>query len=219
MADLAEQCDALVILAPSNPEMHLELCRATFPCGKITFVDKTFAPNQRTAQEMFALADKFQIPVQSTSALRYTAIQSAVREAGTSLVNLYLWAGGSSWEEYGIHPVELAVSSLGTHVTQLQRSGSADHLLVMIEYASGQHAIIDFNAGVYVDFTAVLSTHHQNLSLKVDDRRLFTEAAGAILDFFDAGRPLVPREETLLVRRILDAVASDAALTSWHPEP
>src|SRR5687768_15237962 len=54
-ADLNAAVDFFMILAPSNPEVHLELCRRILPFGKPTYVDKTFAPNLKIAQEIFGL--------------------------------------------------------------------------------------------------------------------------------------------------------------------
>src|SRR3954466_2292984 len=56
-AALDAHVDAYMILAPSNPELHLELCRQVFPFGKTTYVDKTFAPDLATAKQIFQLAE------------------------------------------------------------------------------------------------------------------------------------------------------------------
>ena len=79
---LDARVDCYMILAPSNPEKHLELCQRVFPFRKTTYVDKTFAPDLETARAIFRLADQCGIAVQTTSALRYTAVQQAVRAAG-----------------------------------------------------------------------------------------------------------------------------------------
>ena len=46
--------DCYAVLAPSNPEVHETLCQRVFPCGKPTYVDKTFAPDLATAERIFA---------------------------------------------------------------------------------------------------------------------------------------------------------------------
>src|SRR5437764_129473 len=48
---LNDHVDAYMILAPSNPELHLKLAEMVFPFGKTTYVDKTFAPDLATAQK------------------------------------------------------------------------------------------------------------------------------------------------------------------------
>ena len=54
--ELNRRADFVMVLAPSNPEVHLELCRMVFPHGKPTYVDKTFAPSLAVAEEIFGLA-------------------------------------------------------------------------------------------------------------------------------------------------------------------
>jgi predicted dehydrogenase len=101
---LNDAADFFVVLAPSNPEMHLNLARLVFPFGKPTYVDKTFAPHLGTAKEIFALADQHRTAVQTTSALRYTAVQKKLKELGgrEKLRHITTWGGGSSFGEYGI---------------------------------------------------------------------------------------------------------------------
>ncbi len=82
VADMAD-CDALVVLAPSTPEVHLELAKLAFPLRKPTYVDKTFAPDLKTAKRIFALADKHRVPVITSSALRCAAsLNRTVTELG-----------------------------------------------------------------------------------------------------------------------------------------
>jgi hypothetical protein len=52
------------------------------PFGKTTFVDKTFAPDVATAERIFKKADQHKAALQSSSALRYTAVQKVVQELG-----------------------------------------------------------------------------------------------------------------------------------------
>lgn len=214
-AELAASVDAVAILAPSTPATHEALCESVFPAGKPTFVDKTFAPDAATAERIFALADRHGVPTQSTSALRTTNVQAEVARLDDPLVSLAQWAGGASFAEYGVHPVELAVSCLGPEVHRLTVAGAENHPTVVVEFSRGRVATIDFNATEYVPFVATLTTDRWSREVKVDDSRLFIDAAAAILDFFDAGRPLVPRDQTMAVMRVLDAARSPAARLGW----
>lgn len=213
--DLAAGVEAFAVLAPSTPETHLGLCQAVLPHGKATFVDKTFAPDTSTAERIFALADEYGTPIQTTSALRTTNIQAEVAQMDTLLVSVAQWAGGASFEEYGIHPVELAVSCLGLDPTRLTICGAAHHPTFTLEFTDGRTATIDFNAREYVPFAAVLTSDKSCKVMVVDDGRLFVDAASAILDFYDAGEALVPRDETLAVMRVLDAARNPAAREGW----
>ena len=77
---LADQVDYFAILAPSTPNTHLGLCKQAFRHGKITFVDKIFAPDISTAERIFALADEAGVAVYTSSALaRRTFKQQPLR--------------------------------------------------------------------------------------------------------------------------------------------
>ncbi|TWT93417.1 Oxidoreductase family, NAD-binding Rossmann fold [Botrimarina colliarenosi] len=212
---LAATVDAFAVLAPSTPETHLGLCEAVLPHGKTTFVDKTFAPDAATAERIFALADRHGVAIQTTSALRTTNVQAETAKLRDPLVSLSQWAGGASFGEYGIHPVELAVSCLGPEVQRLVIGGAEHHPTLAIELSGGRMATIDFNAAEHVPFVATLTTDRWSKQVVVDDSKLFVDAAAAILDFFDAGRALVPREETMAVFRVLDAARNPAARRGW----
>ncbi len=212
---LAQQVDAFAVLAPSTPETHLGLCEQVLPYAKPTFVDKTFASNAATAEQIFAMADKFAAPVQTTSALRTTNVQAEVSRLQQPLTSMAVWAGGASFGEYGIHPVELVVSCLGHVVRRMTVAGVDPHTTLVIEFEQGRMATIDFNAAEHVPFYAVLTTGSGAQPVAVDDSTLFVDAMAAILDFFEAGRSLVPRAQTLSIMRILDAARQARAREAW----
>ncbi len=211
VAALNEAAEGFMILAPSNPELHLDLCRETLPLGKPTFVDKTFAPDELTARAIFSLADACNAPIQTTSALRSTAVQAFVRELPTPVQSMTVFSAGTSFEEYGIHPVELVVSCLGHEVERIMRFGPERHPQWLLQFSDDRSAIIDFNPQAELPFSAIVSTQQGHDRIDVDGADLFVDAAASILDFFEAGRSLVDRRESLLVRRILDVAKSPQA--------
>jgi predicted dehydrogenase len=217
IAELNDAVDCYVVLAPSNPELHLELCQETLPFGKMTFVDKTFAPDELTARAIFALADACEAPIQTTSALRSTAVQAFIRELPSPVQSLTIFSSGTSFEEYGIHPVELAVSCLGHDVVSLMRFGPEQHPQWLLQFSGERTAVIDFNPEIEIPFSAIVSTQQGHDRIEVDGATLFLDAAASILDFFDAGRPLIDRRESLAVRRILDVAQSDRVYGALAP--
>lgn len=214
-AALAAEVDAVAVLAPSTPQTHLGLCEAVLPTGKPTFVDKTFAPDAAIAEAIFRLADDNRAPIQTTSALRTTNVQQLVQRLESSLEGIAVWAGGASWDEYGVHPVELAVSCLGPDAQRMTVCGTESRPVLTIEFSRGRVATIHFDAQAYVPFVAMLTTPIGVRHAEVDDSRLFVDAAAAILDFFDAGEPLVPRAQTMAVLRVLDASRRPEARQGW----
>ncbi len=208
---LAATADFFLILAPMNAAAHLPLCERLFPFARPTFVDKTFAPDLATARRIFHLAKQHNVPVQTSSALRYTDVQPAARELNPPLRHMVVWAGGATFEEYGVHPVELVISSMGPRATHLMTFGPPDHPRLVLRFDAGRTALIDFVAGVYVPFNTALTNDKGTTFITVDDNKLFLDATAAILDFFEAGKALVDPVETLIIHRILDAAKLDAA--------
>ena len=96
LSELCEKSDVIVILAPTNPEKHLEYAKAVLPYGKRTYIDKTFAPNLEIAKEIFAIGEKHGTPFFSSSALRYSDELAELKDAK----NIVLNGGGSNLEEY-----------------------------------------------------------------------------------------------------------------------
>ncbi len=191
--------------APSNPEKHLPLCEQTLPMGKPTFVDKTFAPDLKTAKQIFTLADKHKAPIQTTSALRYTDVQAFAQEAGRNrLRHVVAWGGGRSFGEYAIHPVELVISCLGPRAERLMRRGTSKQSQLLIDFAGGKTAVVNVCVQSKTPFAAGVTTTEETRLIAVDSSRLFIDAAAGMLDFFEAGKALIDRRETLMIRRILD---------------
>ena len=184
--DTVDELDAGVdhyaILAPSTPDTHLTLCQQVFPYGKSTYVDKTFAPDLNTAEAIFSLADDHNLAVQTTSALRYTEVQQVVDEARAR-----------------VH--------LGADVTRLMRWGDTpnrDRLL--LEWAHGATGVVHVHTdGSTTPFAASISTGESTRYVTVDSGPIFSATACAFLELFRTGVPNVARDESLSIRRILDA--------------
>ena len=50
IAELCEKADYILILAPSDPEKHLGYAKEALKFRKRTYIDKTFAPDYKTAK-------------------------------------------------------------------------------------------------------------------------------------------------------------------------
>ena len=208
---LDETVDVYMILAPSHPEVHLELCNRVFPKGKVTYVDKPFAPDLMTAKRIFKLADHHGVQVQTSSALRYTRVQQIVAQSDQPIRNMVVWAGGTTFEEYGIHPIELVVSCMGSGALSVMSVGDERHPQITIRFTHGRVAMVDFNIGTHVQYEAAITTAKETVFVTVDTDTLFVDTAAAILDFFEADRPMVDHKQSLAVRAILDGIANPQA--------
>ena len=215
-AGLNEAVDYFMVLAPSTPETHLELCRQVFPFGKPTYVDKTFAPDLRTARRIFALADRHRVPMQTTSALRYTEVQDYVEEVGRGQVrHMVTWGGGRSFAEYAIHPLELAVSCMGPSVHRVMRRGAGKQSQLLLDLSGGRTAVVNVYTGASTPYAASVTTAAATRHFQVDSGRIFLNTADAVLDLFELGEPGIDRKETLIIRRILDVAGQKRALSGF----
>ena len=217
-AALNAAIDFYMVLAPSNPEVHLELCRRILPFRKPTYVDKTFAPDYATAQKIFALADEYGTPIQTTSALRYTNVQDEVRKAAPAKVeHMITWGGGGSFDEYAIHPLELLISVMGREATALMRRGTAERVQLLVEFAGGRTAVVNVFPKTTTPFAASITTEKATRYLEVDVSKIFVNNQAAILDFFTAAKPNIDRRESLTLMRLLDAARDPRAQKNFVP--
>lgn len=209
-AALDKAVDVYAILAPSTPDTHEKLCQAILPFGKTTFVDKTFAPDVATAQRIFDLADKHKVALQSSSSLRYTAAQKVAKPE--EIRHVITWGPGRSYDEYAVHPVEMAVSLLGPEAVALTRRGKEPESQLLIDFSGGRTAVVNVYNQRKTPYAASITTAKESRYVEVDTKPLFVDAGAAMLDFFAAGKPLVDRRETMTVMKILEASRKPEAL-------
>jgi len=214
-AGLNAAVDFYMILAPSNPEAHLDLCRRILPFRKPTYVDKTFAPNHAIAQQIFALADQHGTPVQTSSALRYTNVQDEVKKTPGKVEHAVTWGGGGSFDEYAIHPLELLISIMGHEATALMRRGSPERAQLLIEFTGGRTGVVNVFPKTSTNFAASFTTEKATRYVEVDVAKIFVNNQAAILDFFTSGKPNIDRRESLTLMRLLDVARDPKALKGF----
>ncbi len=215
-AALNEAVDYYMVLAPSAPELHLELCQRVFPFGKATYVDKTFAPDLNTARRIFALADRYRVPMQTSSALRYTNVQEHVRAVGQKNVrHMVAWSGGRSFGEYAIHPVELVVSCMGAGVKRVMRRGSGNLSQLLLDCSGGRTAVVNVYVKSKTESAAAVTTTEGTAYLPVERASMFANSTVDILTLFQTGKPTINRKESLMIRRVLDVAGQKRALKGF----
>ena len=216
-AALARECDALMVLAPGTPATHPELAARALPAGLPTYIDKTFASDLAAARAIFALADQHHAPVQSSSVLRWSSAHRALAAERAGLRQVSTWGGGRSFEEYAIHPLELAVSLLGPEFTGVLRRGAGDQAQLILDASAGRGAVVNVCCGSDTPYAVVATTAKGTSWHAVEGGPLFRDALAAICDFLADGVPRLDRRETLMIRAILDAAADPRCLAGFLP--
>ena len=193
--ELCEKSDAIIILAPSNPEVHLHLAEAVLKHKKPTYIDKTFAPDYKTAREIYAIGEKYGTPFFSTSALRYEA-ELAGKCGATDVA---LTGGGSNFPEYSIHMIEMLVKTLGlgAKTARAEIVGSQTH--VFVSYEDGRCA--SMTHAPMLPF-AIYANTENGASYAPADSAYFPTLIETMLKFFEDGALPFPKEETLEAMKI-----------------
>jgi len=196
--ELCEAVDAVVILAPSDPDKHLALAAAVLPYGKPTYIDKTFAPDLATASEIVALSKKYNTPFFSTSALRYATELELADGATRAMIT----GGGSNAAEYLVHTLEMLVCSLGKGATSVRAEQQGkDELFFHFSFADERAATVLY--AERLPFNVYFSGMEKPVWKNVKSD-YFRTLMHEILKFFDSGKPPFEPAETLEVMRLRD---------------
>lgn len=127
IAELLEKVDC-VMLETNDGNVHLEQAAKVFKAGKIVFIDKPIGATLAQAIAIFELANKHDVPVFTSSALRFSKQTLKIRngELGKVLgADCYSPAHNEpshpdfSW--YGIHGVETLFTVMGAGCKSVNR--------------------------------------------------------------------------------------------------
>ena len=200
---LCKASDVIVILAPSDPEKHLEYAKKVLPYGKPTYIDKTFAPNFASAKEIFALAEKHGTAIFSSSALRYASELDALE----GVTHISTTGGGSNLPEYIIHQVEMVVKKLGIGAVSIRAEKSGDETVFFVSYPDGRCAKMTY-AKAY-PFTAYMASGEKAV-FRTAASEFFKALMADMLRFFGDGKPSFDTAETLEAMAIREAALAAA---------
>ena len=132
IAELMDKVDC-VMLETNDGNLHLEQANEVFKAGKIVFIDKPIGANLAQAIAIFELSKKYNVPVFSSSGLRYTkqTLQLKEGELGDIIgADCYspshFEPSHSDFTWYGIHGVETLFAFMGTGCVSVNRMSAED---------------------------------------------------------------------------------------------
>ncbi len=198
LEELCEKSDAVVVLAPSNPEVHPELAGTVLPFGKPTYIDKTFAEDLAAAQAITDLAAASGTAFFSTSALRYA---SELKAHASAPGDITLTGGGSNLGEYIVHLAEMVIC-LGrgdfSSVEVKRNGGDRD---ILIRHPNGTCTRLRYSPKLGYGISSCLG----ETQITSD---FFGGLIREMLVFFSTGRAPFAVSETLAVMTLRDAILS-----------
>jgi hypothetical protein len=146
--DLCANVDA-VCLESVDGRPHLEQVKPVLKARKPVFIDKPMAGSLRDVKEIFALAKKADVPVFSSSSLRFAKDSQAVHNGSIGKVISAETYGPCEIEPhhpdlfwYGVHGVEALYTVMGTGCESVQRGKTPDgKIQVLGEWPAGRKGI------------------------------------------------------------------------------
>ena len=214
----------VVLLESVDGRPHLEQVKPVLKAHKPVFVDKPLAASLSDALEIFRLAEKSQVPIFSSSSLRFASDTQAVRNGSIGKVFYAETYSPCEIEPhhpelfwYGIHGVESLFTVMGTGCESVQRSTWTNGMIEATgkwsggrtgvfreekikEYAKNYHGIAKGEKG----------------EAKVGSFDGYPPLDIAIMKFFQTGIAPVKPEETI---EIMAFMAAEAKSKQLNGEP
>jgi hypothetical protein len=197
---VVDQSDYLVVLSPDNPEFHEALSMLPLQSGKLTYIDKTFAPDRKTALRLFEAAEKYGTPMYSCSALRFaTEYVETDRQGIDAICSL----GPGKYENYSIHQIEPIISLMGSEVKRVMYVGTSKSPALLIQFADGRQASIHHFAG-NCPYSMVLNYDSGSSKIIKAESDFFGSFIENLVTFFETGRTMVDSSETISIITIIE---------------
>jgi hypothetical protein len=210
---VVEKSDYLIVLSPDHPEHHETLSRLPLMSGKPVYIDKTFSPDLASGARMFDLAEKYHTPMFSSSALRYAKELGVFPndQVNRETLEYVATAGPGKFSNYSVHQLEMIVALLGAGASRIKSLSSENGVLLSMEYSGGRRASMLQMAAAPFQVLFQLKNGKSEFVAECSD--IFPRLIHFMLDFFESGKPPVPRDETLEIMALIEA--GRKALTSY----
>ena len=200
--EVIEKSDVLIVLSPDHPERHWDLCQKPFRSGKRVYVDKTFAPSKKIAEDLVKLADENLTPFFSSSALRFSDELTTVGHDNIAFINS---RGPGDFDTYSIHQIEPITVLMGSEATRVMAVGAGMHQTVVIEFKGGRSAVMSHYGWSGVDFNMTVSYADGSTAVLPAMSNSFPNFIKAMCDFFRTGEIKAAHEETVAIMGIIEA--------------
>ncbi len=197
----------VVLLETNDGRPHLEQILPCLKAGKPVFIDKPIAGSLTDAVAIFAAAKKYQVPVFSSSSLRFGKTTLAARGGSLGKITYCETSSPAALEPthpdlfwYGIHGVESLFTVMGTGCQAVVRGKSAEGKIEVTGQWSGGRKGLFREAGGYQGKAVGDQGEGPVGSYDGYDPLVY-----AIVKFFQTGVAPVTPEETLEIYAFMEA--------------
>ena len=199
-----------VLLETNDGRLHLEQAMEVFKAGKICYIDKPVGATLGDAIAIYEMAEKYNIPVFSSSALRFTPQNQKLRsgELGKILgADCYSPHKAEPTHPdfgfYGIHGVETLYTIMGTGCESVNRMSSDRGDVVTGRWKDGRIGTfrgITKGPQIYGG-----TAYTPKGSVAVGGYQGYKTLLEQILKFFRTGIPPISKEETIEIFTFMKA--------------
>ncbi len=200
----------VVLLETNDGRPHLEQALMVLKSGKTMFIDKPVAASLEDAIAIYGAAKRYNVPVFSSSSLRY---MESVQDVVKGKMGLVLGADTYSpatiekthpdlfW--YGIHGVEMLFTVMGAGCMNVVRTYTNNTDIVVGKWKDGRVGTFRGTRTGKHDYGGTVYGEKGNVSL--GPFKGYENLLLQIIDFFNSGKAPVSAEETLEIYAFMEA--------------
>lgn len=199
-----------VLLESNDGRVHYEQAEKVIKAKKPLFIDKPMAENLEKVRAIFELAAQNNVPIFSSSSLRYDAL---VREVKAGKIGKVLGADvytpaeiephhiDQAW--YMIHGIEMLFTVMGTGCKEVFRAFHPDFEQVVGIWNDGRIGSV---RGIRKGASNIAGIAFGETGIsQLGPFAGYGPLVPEILNFFDSGKPPVPAEETIEIFKFMEA--------------
>lgn len=209
IAELLDKVDC-VMLETNDGRIHLEQAMEVFKSGKICYIDKPIGATLGQAIAIYEMAEKYNVPIFSSSALRYSPQNQKLRngEFGKILgADCYsphkVEPTHPDFGFYGIHGVETLYTLMGTGCESVNSMSSQDADVVVGRWKDGRIGTFRgikegpaiYGGTAYTPKGSIAAGGYEGYKVLLDQ----------ILTFFKTGVAPISKEETIEIFTFMKA--------------
>jgi hypothetical protein len=210
IATLLKNVDA-VMLETNDGNLHLEQALEVFRAGKPLFIDKPVAGSLGDAMAIYEAAEQYNVPVFSSSSLRWARNTNAIRNG--DLIGKVLGAFTYSpahlepshpdlyW--YGVHGVEMLYSVMGTGCREVTRVHKHDFDIAVGIWDDGRPGTFHGGRSGNIGFGGI--AHGEKRSHEIGPYDGYRPIMMEVINFFKTGKPPVSSQETIEIFAFMEA--------------
>ncbi len=213
--ELLKKVDA-VLLVTNDGRLHLEQAKAVIHAGKPVFIDKPLTASLKDAIAIFDIAKQYNVPVFSSSALRFVEnLQQVTKGKYGNVLGADTFSPAPIEKThpdlfwYGIHGVEILYSAMGIGCKSVSRIHSDGTDVVIGTWKDGRIGVVRGTRTGLHEYGGTIYTEKENVTVGKGEG--YKNLLKAIADFFKTGVPPVSSAETLELLAFMEA----ADISKW----